>query len=79
MEKEINRITAKDARELSDKSEFILKHIYKIIRGLAEENCTSTEWRMYDMSKQVLDNIKTYLKEDGFNIEHTNDVLIVKW
>lgn len=79
MEKEINRITAKEARELSDKSEFILKHIYKIIRGLTEENCTSTEWCMYDMSKQVLDNIKTYLKEDGFNIEHTNDVLIIKW
>ena len=43
MEKEINRITAKGARDLSDKSEFILKHIYKIIRGLTEENCTSTE------------------------------------
>lgn len=79
MGKEINRITAKDVRELSDKSEFALKNIYKIIRELAEENCTSTEWCMYDMSKQALDNIKTYLKEDGFNIEHTNDVLIIKW
>lgn len=79
MGKEINHITAKDARELSDKSEFALKHIYKIIRERAEENCTSTEWCLYDMSKQALDNIKTYLKEDGFNIEHTDDVLIIKW
>ena len=61
MGKEINRITAKDAREPSDNSEFTLKNIYKIIRELAEENCTSTEWRMHDMSKQVLGNIKTYL------------------
>lgn len=31
------------------------------------------------MSKQALDNIKAYLKEDGFNIEHTDDVLRIKW
>ena len=57
----------------------LLKHIYKIIRERAKENGASVEWCFYDISEPALDTIKAYLKEDGFNIEHTDDVLITKW
>ena len=79
MGKEIRAITAKEARKLASESEFTLKHIYKAIRERAEENSTSLEWCIYDISESALEIIKAYLKEDGFSIECKDDSLAIKW
>jgi len=79
MGKELKGITAKEARKLADESDFTLRHIYKVIREHAEENSTSLEWCLCAISKPALDAVKAALKEDGFNIECTDDSLTIKW
>lgn len=79
MGKEIKKITANEARKLADESEFTLKHIYKIIRERADENSTALEWCTDNLSKAALETIVTYLKDDGFKIEASDCLLIVKW
>ena len=81
MGKELKGITAKEARELADSSDFTLKHIYKEIRTHATENSTSMEWCTYDLSRPALDGAKLRLKEDGFNVKEDkeNHILSISW
>lgn len=79
MGKEIKKITAKEARELADESEFTLRHIYKYIRECAEENGTTLEWCTDNLSKIALETIVTTLKDDGFKVEASDCSLVVKW
>ena len=79
MGKEIKKITANEARKLADESEFTLRHIYKVIRERAEENGTTLEWRIDNLSKVALETIVTTLKDDGFKIEASDCSLVIKW
>ena len=79
MGKEIKKITANEARKLADESEFTLRHIYKVIRERAEENGTTLEWRIDNLSKVALETIVTTLKDDGFKVEASDCSLVIKW
>lgn len=78
-EKEIRAITAKEARELADSSDYALRHIYKYIRERAEENSTTLEWCIDQLSKATLETIITHLKEDGYTLEVSDCTLVIKW
>ena len=79
MGKEIKKITANEARKLADESEFTLRHIYKVIRERAEENGTTLECCIDNLSKVALETIVTTLKDDGFKIEASDCSLVIKW
>lgn len=79
MGKEIKKITANEARKLADESEFTLRHIYKVIRERAEENGTTLEWCIDNLSKVALETIVTTLKDDGFKVEASDCSLVIKW
>ena len=79
MGKEVKAITAKEARDLADNSEFTLKHIYKYIRERAFENATILDWSICFISKGCIEHIADTLKKDGYTVEVSDCSLIIKW
>ena len=74
-------ISAKEARELSDSSNFTLRHIYRMIRECATKNMRRTNWYVGELSEVALSKAMAQLKEDGFEIklEEKDACLSIAW
>ncbi len=81
MGKELKGITAKEAREIADSSDFTLKHIYKEIRRFATENRTRLDWFCADGSKAAMNAAVNTLREAGFkvSVDNDNSAFTVMW
>ena len=79
MGKEIKGITAKEARELADSSDYTLKHIYKYIRERASENAVLLEWCSSGLSDAAVETIVSDLNGAGFKVKADKGILKISW
>ena len=66
---EIKKISAADARKMSENVEGTLKRIYKFITEAAHENATSLLFNLDNPSPAAVNAIKRDLAEQGYVIE----------
>lgn len=72
-------LSAKEARELSDKSPILLKRLGKFIKESAEEGMTSCYFSVCNVSSRKIEAIKAELEKKGYNVNLEDDLLIVEW
>lgn len=78
---EINKITAREARELTNSAEYVLNEIYELIRDSAKRSQEFTYWLMdKGISMNVVNNIIVpTLKEDGYGISFDGSLATIRW
>lgn len=80
---ELKRISAEEARKMSDEVEIALTRIYKFIKEQARENARSLFYNIMDPSKTAVSAIQKDLTEQGYTVTvNDNDdcvELLIKW
>lgn len=80
---EIKKITAQDARELSNTSQVSLKRIYRFIEDAAKENKTTIwfhlEYPSEDAVKEIISDLRTNGYEVISRVVHDTTTLEIKW
>ena len=73
------RLTAAEAREITDTSLLQVTRLYKYIREMASEGCTQIEWDISYLSDACKDKLIETLKDDGYTILNQKKKIIIRW
>lgn len=81
---ELKRVSADEARKMSDNVEGTLKRIYKFITEQAKENARSLFFNLMDPSKAAIKAIQSDLEKQGYEVTVENEEddcvsLLIKW
>lgn len=81
---ELKRVSADEARKMSDDVEGTLKRIYKFITEQAKENAHSSFFNLVDPSEAAIKAIQSDLEKQGYKVTVENEEddcvsLLIKW
>lgn len=73
----MDKITAKEAREITDTTTDVIEYVYESIRSYARDGYTSYDVIFYaNMDTGVEERLIKCLKEDGFKVEEKESDLL---
>lgn len=81
-------LTAKEARELAESSQYMKNRVYKCIHEEAKECHTMLTWDVQGSSQSIIDSLVAKLREDGYSVDYLRDedemeidhgCIVIKW